>query len=205
MAGYDLSEYVDVAERLRTFFDRYPDGSIQANPPTVVELDGKRFITVTASAYRNPADARPAVASAWEVWPGRTPYTKDSEAMNCETSAVGRALAFLGLNVRRSIATAQDVANRREPPKIDKAVLARLRAQLAKHASTTAAKQELVEVILGHPTGALADLTVVEGDEVGRALDDLAAGRTRLELDESGAARIVTIDPSGGVPDGVPG
>jgi hypothetical protein len=114
--------------------------------------------------------------------------------MNAETSAAGRALAFLGLEVRRSVSTADEIRNRREPPTIDKALLAKLRAALSKQATTTEAKQELVELILGHPTGALAVLSVDEGEAMLGALGDLAAGRTRRELDESGTPRIVTVE-----------
>jgi hypothetical protein len=108
------SDYVDVAHRIAAFFDRYPDGSIQAEPPAIVEVGGKVYVACTASVYRTPDDPRPARASAWEPWPGTTNFTRDSEAMNCETSAVGRAIAFLGFEVKKGIATAQDVQRARE-------------------------------------------------------------------------------------------
>ena len=113
------SDYVDVAHRIAAFFERYPDGSIQAEPPAIVEVGGKVYVACTASVYRTPDDPRPARASAWEPWPGTTNFTRDSEAMNCETSAVGRAIAFLGFEVKKGIATAQDVqrARDRQPTK----------------------------------------------------------------------------------------
>jgi len=202
MAAPDLSAYVDVAERIRVFFERYPDGSLQASLPKVIELDGKRFIEVTVTAYRSPGDERPSVASAWEVWPGRTPYTKDSEAMNCETSAAGRALAFLGLEVRRSVATRQDIEHRAEPARADKRRLAALRGGMTKIAKTTKARQELVQLILGYPPPETLDgLGLAEVEEVERAVVDLLDGRTRLELDEQGDQRIVANVPEE-VPDG---
>lgn len=181
MAAPDLSGYVDVAERLRVFFARYPDGSVQNTPPRIVELDGKRFLEVTASAYRTPNDPRPAVATAWEPWPGRTPYTLDSEAMNCETSAVGRALAFLGLEVRRSVATAQDVANRQPPapPQPVKQRMTRIRAGLARHGAASRERQrELIEEHLGRPVPDGANLTTEELDR----LEEMVAG---LDTDSS--------------------
>ena len=107
-------DYVDVAERTREFFERYPEGSIQCEPPAVVRIADRDFVAVTASAYRTPDDPTPSRASAWEPFPGKTNFTRDSEAMNCETSAVGRALAFLGIAAKR-IATRQDVQARQEP------------------------------------------------------------------------------------------
>ena len=110
----DLSNYVDVAERIRLFFEAWPDGSIQATTPKPVEIGDKTFLEVTATAYRTPDDTRPSIATAWEPVPGTTPYTRNSEAMNCETSAAGRALAFLGFGIRRTVASADEVANRTE-------------------------------------------------------------------------------------------
>lgn len=191
MAGYNLEGYVEVRELLRRFFDRYPDGSLQASEPDVVELDGKRFLAVTVTAYRNPADDRPAVASAWEPWPGRTPYTKDSEAMNAETSAAGRALRFLGLGVgAEPIATVEDVQRRQA----DRDRVLQVRRALARHATTVAAKRELVELIVGRePVADIDELDADELDTVGIVLAQLTAGTARVELDEAGAARIVEV------------
>jgi hypothetical protein len=107
------NDYVEVAERVSKFFDKYPDGSIQADEAKIVVIGERSFITVRAYAYRNPEDPRPGVAQAWEPYPGKTSFTRDSEAMNAETSAVGRALGLLGIASKRSIATKEDVQRRR--------------------------------------------------------------------------------------------
>ena len=64
-------------------------------------------------AYRTPDDARPGIGTSSLTIPGKTPYTRDSEIENCETSAWGRALAALGFEVKRSVATADEVAAKR--------------------------------------------------------------------------------------------
>lgn len=107
------NDYVDVAERLSTFFERYPNGSIQCQPAEVQTIGDKTFISVIAVVYRSPEDTVPAIAQAWEVFPGLTNFTKNSECMNAETSAIGRSLALIGLHTKRSIATKQEVANRK--------------------------------------------------------------------------------------------
>ena len=112
MSGF-ANDYVEVAERISQFFAKYPEGSIRCGDATVVTIDGRAFISVVAEAYRTAADRRPSRAQAWEPFPGKTSFTKDSEAMNAETSAVGRALANLGIATKRSIATKEDVARRR--------------------------------------------------------------------------------------------
>jgi hypothetical protein len=51
---------------------------------------------------------------AWEVIPGKTPYTKDSEVQNAETSAWGRAIVAVGAATAKKIASREEVRNRTE-------------------------------------------------------------------------------------------
>src|SRR3990167_9784769 len=64
-----------------------------------------------AGASRPPDDPRPGVGHAFEPIPGKTPYTKDSETMNAETSAWGRAIVALGFETKK-IASANEVRAR---------------------------------------------------------------------------------------------
>jgi hypothetical protein len=117
---FDLSDYVDVRARIQMFKDKYPTGTLQpANlnePFKVVQIGDKSFIAYTACAYRTPDDPRPGVGVAWEPVPGRTPYTKDSELMNAETSSWGRAIiAVLAVDRLNQIASAEEVRNRQTP------------------------------------------------------------------------------------------
>jgi len=111
---FSLDDYVDVAERLQDFKDAYPEGTCQTISWYPVEVDGKHFIVYHAAAYRTPDDPRPGHGIAWEPFPGRTPYTKDSELMNAETAAWGRAIVALGLVANRKLASRQEVRNRVE-------------------------------------------------------------------------------------------
>ena len=61
--------------------------------------------------WRDSTDPIPAIASACEVYPGRTPYTKMSENEVGYTSALGRALGYMGFGIDRSIATSDDIQN----------------------------------------------------------------------------------------------
>jgi hypothetical protein len=107
--AFDLTDYVTVPERVRRFYDANPEGRIVCSPPEVRVIGDRHFIEVTASVYRSPDDLCPCTASAWETFPGRTPYTKDSEMMNAETSAIGRAIAAAGIGVSRSMASRHEV------------------------------------------------------------------------------------------------
>jgi GGDEF domain-containing protein len=110
--GFSIDDYVDVAERIQNLFDKYPDASLQTIDWGVQEIGGKSFVWYRAAAYRTPDDERPGQGIAWEPFPGPTPYTKDSELMNAETSAYGRAICALGLVSNRKLASRQEVRAR---------------------------------------------------------------------------------------------
>lgn len=121
-----LDDYIDVPSRIAEFRERYPEGSLQpADPHKPFEIqqvsgtdkNGKditgTFIIYTAAAYRTPDDQRPGIGMAWEVFPGRTPYTAGSELMNAETSAWGRAIvAALASDSKRGVSSREEVRNR---------------------------------------------------------------------------------------------
>jgi hypothetical protein len=106
--SFDMSDYVDVAERIRVFHEKYPEGSLQSDLSLNREPLGW---LCKARAFRTPTDERPGVGHAFEPIPGKTPYTKDSEAMNAETSAWGRAIVALGFETKK-IASANEVRAR---------------------------------------------------------------------------------------------
>lgn len=111
-------DYVDVATRLVEFREKHPEGSLQpadpAAPYKVERIGDATYIVVVAAAYRTPEDPRPGIGMAYEIYPGRTPYTRGSELQNAETSAWGRAImAALAADSRKGIASAEEVRNRR--------------------------------------------------------------------------------------------
>lgn len=115
--AFDLKDYVDVKARINIFREKYPTGSLQpANldkPYTIEKIGDKTFIVFVAAAYRTPDDPKPGIGSAMEPIPGLTPYTKNSELMNAETSAWGRAIvAALAVDRLETIASADEVGNR---------------------------------------------------------------------------------------------
>jgi len=113
--GGPPADYVDVAERIRGFKEQYPDGSLQSlEGPKLMLVGDKTFIVYCAAAYRTPDDQRPGIGWAWEPVPGPTPFTRDSELMNAETSAWGRAIVALGFDTKK-IASPEEVRNRQTP------------------------------------------------------------------------------------------
>lgn len=113
MPAPDLSGYVTVAARLTAAFAAHPELRIVETPARIVELADRLFVVGSVTVYRSPDDPLPTVGESWEPFPGRTPYTRDSEAANAQTSALGRALGYMGFGSAESIATADDVARAR--------------------------------------------------------------------------------------------
>ena len=112
--AFDLSNYVDVPARLRMALEQYPNMTVLEHPVQVREADGKTYIEVTVEVICNDEADRRATASAWEIHPGHTPYTKESEMMNSSTSALGRALGFLGFGINKSIASQNEIRARQD-------------------------------------------------------------------------------------------
>ena len=110
--AFTLDAYVTVSERHRMALERWPKLRVVEAPPKIIEIAGHTFIEVTMTVWRDPDDTLPATAAAWEPFPGKTPYTRDSEMMNASTSALGRALGLMGIGTAASIASADEVINR---------------------------------------------------------------------------------------------
>jgi hypothetical protein len=108
-------DYVDVATRIREFKQEYPDGSLQQVRLEFHTIGDQTYVLYVAACFRTPDDARPGIGSAWELVPGKTPYTKDSEVMVAETSAWGRAIvAATGANTK-AVASLDEIKAREKP------------------------------------------------------------------------------------------
>jgi hypothetical protein len=108
-----LDDYVDVAERIAEFRGKYPDGSLRGDW-RIERIGEQALVAYRAEAWRTPDDSAPGVGCAWELVPGRTPFTKGSELQNAETSAWGRAIIAVGAaDAKRGIASRDEVEVRR--------------------------------------------------------------------------------------------
>ena len=133
--SFQMGDYVDVAARITLLRERHPEASLRPlnpeRPYEIVQVEGRTFVVYAAACYRSPDDPAPGVGIAWEAFPGPTPYTRDSELQNAETSAWGRAIvAALAADTRGGVASAEEVRNRSGEPVIDQALLERTRDRL---------------------------------------------------------------------------
>lgn len=99
-----LKDYIQVNERVMRFYEKYPEGSIQTE---LISVDNEKVI-MKALAYRHPNDIIPCNGHAEEI--RNSNYINRTSAVeNCETSAVGRALANLGFEIKHSIASREEI------------------------------------------------------------------------------------------------
>jgi hypothetical protein len=107
----NLDGYVTVNERLKMALAKYPDLRVMELPFLVQEINGDTFLWCAVAVYPTP-EHQPTNGSVLEPMPGRTPYTRNSELMVGYTSALGRALGYLGFGIDKGIASNDEVAAR---------------------------------------------------------------------------------------------
>jgi hypothetical protein len=100
-----LADYIPVAERITNFYAKFPDGSLQSE---IAELSDSRVV-MRAYAYRTPDDVRPGVGYSSMPIPAKNTMLRDSEIETAETSAWGRAIASLGFDVKKGVASRNEI------------------------------------------------------------------------------------------------
>jgi hypothetical protein len=113
--AFNLDDYEPVADRIERFWKDHPEGVICTD---LVHYDDKHFI-VKAYAKRDGAETgRLADATGYaEEVIGSTNVNRTSALENCETSAIGRALANLGYAVKNR-ASREEMAKVQPEPRL---------------------------------------------------------------------------------------
>ena len=110
----NLDNYVDVATRLKMAYKKYPDLKVSERGHTIEQFGDQMVLVCTVTVWRDSTDEYPVTASASEPLPGKTPYTRNSELMVGMTSALGRALGYMGIGLTSSIASRNEVEARQD-------------------------------------------------------------------------------------------
>lgn len=100
MAGFDLSSYQTVDERIHQFWEKYPNGRLHCE---IVELSRNEMgqavqVIIKAMAWTDREDLTPAAIDYAEETLGSNPVNRTSFIENCATSSYGRVLATLGFS-----------------------------------------------------------------------------------------------------------
>ena len=122
MARFNLADYETVEERLKRFYTDNPDGRILTENETVPEYRAEKIWVIKAIVFLNGEDVErgcpKATGYAFEI-DGTGMANQSSALENCETSAIGRALANAGYsgNKRTSREEMEKVARFEEKAK----------------------------------------------------------------------------------------
>jgi pyruvate/2-oxoglutarate dehydrogenase complex dihydrolipoamide acyltransferase (E2) component len=104
---FNPDEYITVSERIEKFYAKFPQGRILTS---IVEHNAETgFILTRAEVYRDPEDTLPAATGHAYELRSAGHVQAGSYVEVCETSSVGRALALLGFEVRRGVASREEV------------------------------------------------------------------------------------------------
>ena len=126
---FQLDGYLTVAERIAQLKAKYPEAVLRpfnpAEPFTIKEIAGTEYIVYVAACYKTPTDPLPAIAVAIEPCVAKSNFTRDSQVMNAETSAWGRAImAALACDTTGKVASADEVQNRQDNQQIAQVIKA---------------------------------------------------------------------------------
>ena len=102
-------KYVLVADRVIYFNEQYPEGSITTELVSTPDAE-----TVVMKAIVKPNEKQTFTGYSQATW-GEGYINKTSALENAETSAVGRALAFMGIGVIESIASIDEINKTPKP------------------------------------------------------------------------------------------
>ena len=97
-------EYAPVHERIKAFRTLEPDGDIN----TEIIAQDEKTITIRATIYAS--DGRRLATGHAHEEKGKGMVNSTSHVENCETSAVGRALANLGIGIDAAFTSADEMA-----------------------------------------------------------------------------------------------
>jgi len=96
--SFNLADYTTVAERIKLFWEKYPDGAIRTS---FLPSESNVFIC-KAELFRNASDVVPfAIGHAREIVADRG-VNRDFPLENCETSAIGVSCKNAGIGTEKN-------------------------------------------------------------------------------------------------------
>lgn len=162
MARFNLDDYIDVAERIDQFYEKYPNGRIITELLNVDGWNGKQSQFIVKS-YMYDGDVLLATGLAEESFSNSGP-NQTSALENAETSSIGRCAANLNFSTTR--AGKRQRPSRQEMAKVNRASepspIDHLKGALAERFSEVGERKAYVESIVGRTLESLSDLNESE-------------------------------------------
>ena len=172
MAHFNLDEYTTVAERIKIFYEKYPEGRILT---TLVHHDPTHII-FKAELYKNMEDTRPFVTGyAKEVISDRG-VNRDFALENCETSSIGVAAK------NANIGTEKNAISREEAAKVNKIKERDALIQETKAKMSQTAKEYLPVAKEDDPWTIREAAPATTVDEAVSIVKDIIGGQTERDI-----------------------
>jgi len=164
MARFNLDDYVDVAQRVEEFHEKYPQGRIVTQLLNIAGWDGKQTQFIVAAMLY---DGNELLATGLaEESLGGSGANQTSALENAETSAIGRATANLGFQTSKN--GQRQRASRQEMEKVQRGVapvdpaVAELKVKMAAKFSDASDRKEWLEFVVGRDLSGVSELTPEE-------------------------------------------
>jgi hypothetical protein len=185
--GFNLQDYEPVEARLGRFWEQYPNGSVQT---TLVSYSDIQFI-VRATVFSDRSDLdNSLIATGFaeervDSNPKRVNFASALE--NCETSAIGRALANANFQTKGQRPSREEMekVNRRTAISQPATPLDNLRGLLSQWSNDGQVRQSIVRNLIDRDIDALTDLTAEEITSITKEVSLMLNSRVQLETKES--------------------
>ena len=119
MANFNLADYETVDSRIHKLFEVYPLARIRTKLVQMNRNDAGQIVQFIfkAEIYRHWQDSVPSATGYAEEILGSSPVNRTSALENCETSAIGRALANLGFSTKGQRPSQEEMGKVARAPK----------------------------------------------------------------------------------------
>jgi hypothetical protein len=132
--AFDLSNYEDVDSRIHRFWEQNSNGRISTDIvyQGYTQEGQLKQVIIRARVWKDKTSGKPDAVDFAEEMLGSTPVNRASFIENCSTSAIGRALATLGMSKKGSRPSTSEMtkADRVIPSEVDPWALADLPAEI---------------------------------------------------------------------------
>lgn len=137
--------YAEVNQRIKAFRMLFPNGTIETEVLSI--QDG---VVVMKATIKDEVGSVLGTGHAYEK-EGSSNINRTSYIENCETSAVGRALAMVGLGIDTSVASMEEVANAIEQQQAE-LIRPEQKAEILKELNRTGVTLKQIEEMFKIPT-----------------------------------------------------